>query len=128
MIFRTRHVLGCAAGALLLIATSASAQPTPAARPVTPGRPVVPPAYRPGNTLPDRRLPGSDWWRIYPWSPYNAWRNPYWYPPYNGNYPYPPSAAYPSYLYPVPPPAPLPPLPPVPPLPIPGGGIGSSYR
>jgi uncharacterized protein (TIGR03000 family) len=38
--------------------------------------------------------PGQDWWKIYPWSPYNAWRNPYWYPPYNPNYPFPPNEAY----------------------------------
>jgi hypothetical protein len=109
MIFRTCHVLGWATGALLLIA--ASAQPAPAAGPVRPGRPgrpVVLPAYRPVNTVPERRpaadpahrngrLPGSDWWRTYPWSPYNAWRNPYWYPPYNRNYPNPPDAAYPYY-------------------------------
>jgi uncharacterized protein (TIGR03000 family) len=28
-------------------------------------------------------MPGWDWWRIYPWSPYNYGRNPYnpaWYP------------------------------------------------
>src|SRR5262249_48532881 len=41
MIFRTRHVLGWAAGGLLLIAVSA--QPASAAGPVTPNRPVVPP-------------------------------------------------------------------------------------
>ena len=133
MILRTRHVLGWATGALLLIA--ASAQPAPAAGPVTPGRPVVPPAYRPVNTVPERRpaadlahrngrLPGSDWWRIYPWSPYNAWRNPYWYPPYNRDYPYPPDAAYPVYPYPVPPPAPLLPDRPA----IPGRPLGAGYR
>ena len=99
MILRTRHVLGWATGALLLIA--ASAQPAPAAGPVTPGRPVVPPAYRPVNTVPERRpaadlahrngrLPGWDWWRIYPWSPYNYGRNPY-----NPIWIYP----YPSYRY-----------------------------
>ena len=127
MILRTRHVLGWATGALLLIA--ASAQPAPAAGPVTPGRPVVPPAYRPVNTVPERRpaadlahrngrLPGSDWWRIYPWSPYNAWKDPYWYPPYNPNYPYPPDSAYPYYPYPVPPAWP----------PLPGDAIGSGHR
>jgi uncharacterized protein (TIGR03000 family) len=26
---------------------------------------------------PPNRMPGSDWWRIYPWSPYNYGRNPY---------------------------------------------------
>jgi hypothetical protein len=127
MISGTRHVLGWAAGGLLLIA--ASAQPASAAGPVTPNRPKVPPAYGPANTLPERRptidpanhqtrLPGSDWWRTYPWSPYNAWRNPYWYPPYNPNYPYPPDAAYPGYPYPAPPGR----------LPLPGGAIGSGHR
>src|SRR5262249_23128591 len=141
MIFRTRHVLGWAAGGLLLIAVSA--QPASAAGPVTPNRPAVRPAAPPGGgarrpggrrhpprgagppiSPPNRetRMPGSDWWRIYPWSPYNAWRNPYWYPPYNRNYPYPPDVAYPVYPYPVPQPVPLPPLP------IPGGAVGSSHR
>jgi uncharacterized protein (TIGR03000 family) len=46
--------------------------------------------------------PGWDWWRIYPWSPYNYGRNPYnpivypdyppYYPPYNPPY-------YPPYSY-----------------------------
>jgi uncharacterized protein (TIGR03000 family) len=53
--------------------------------------------YR-GRVAPNRRfLPGSDWWRIYPWSPYNYGRNPYNpiilpypYPtPYPTPYPYP---------------------------------------
>ena len=114
----TPHILGWAAGGLLLIA--ASATPASAAGPVTPQRTQVAPAYGPGNTFPGRRLPiyppnqgtrmpGSDWWRTYPWSPYNAWKNPYWYPPYNRYYPYPPDVAYPVYPYPVPPSAlPLP--------------------
>jgi uncharacterized protein (TIGR03000 family) len=42
-------------------------------------------------------MPGQDWWKIYPWSAYNAWRNPYWYPPYNTNYPFAPNQAYPYY-------------------------------
>ena len=58
---------------------------------------------------------GRDWWRIYPWSPYNAWRNPYWYPPYNNYYPFPPRPAYP-YPYPMPQPYPTP---------LPWGGIDS---
>jgi hypothetical protein len=61
---------------------------------------------------------GSDWWRTYPWSRYNAWRNPYWYPPYNANYPFPPDQAYP-YPYPMPQPYPVP---------IPWDGIGSANR
>ena len=145
MTFTTHNVLGWTGGALLLIA--ASAQPAAAGWPVTPNRPTVPPAYRPATPLPQRppttppayrpanplpqrpptvdltihrnRMPGSDWWRIYPWSPYNAWNNRYWYPPYNPNYPYPPDEAYPYYPYPVPPPTPLP---------FPGGGIGSAHR
>ena len=139
MISSTRHVLVWAAGGLLLI--GASAQPASAAPPVAPNRTKVRPAYRPANTLPERRpapepsnrrglMPGWDWWRTYPWSPYNAWKNPYWYPPYNGNYPYPPGAVYPDYPYPVPPPVPLPPvqLPPAPP-PLPGGAaLGSGHR
>jgi hypothetical protein len=133
MLSVTRHVLGWAAVGLLLIA--ASAQPASAAGPQAPYRPAVPPAYGPANTLAGRRppvyppnrearMPGSDWWRTYPWSPYNAWKNPYWYPPYNPNYPYPPDAAYPDYPYPVPPV----PAPPPAPLPFPGGGIGSTHR
>jgi hypothetical protein len=42
---------------------------------------------------------GSDWWRTYPWSPYNAWKNPYWYPPYNTSYPFAPYQAYPYRPY-----------------------------
>ena len=107
----TPHILGWAAGGLLLIA--ASATPASAAGPAAPGRPSVSPAYGPATTLPgrrppvyppsyDTRMPGSDWWRIYPWSPYNAWKNPYWYPPYNTNYPYPPDQASPYNPYLVP--------------------------
>ncbi len=51
----------------------------------------------------------------------NAWRNLYWYPPYNTNYPYSPSQAY-AYYNPA-----LPPVPELPPIPQPRG-IGSSYR
>ena len=81
MISSTRHVLVWAAGGLLLIA--ASAQTASAAPPIAPNRTRVPPAYGPANTLPERRpapepsnrrgrMPGWDWWRTYPWSPYNA--------------------------------------------------------
>ena len=54
--------------------------------------------YLRGRNVPNRRiLPGSDWWRIYPWSRYNYGRNPYNpiilpypYPtPYPAPYPYP---------------------------------------
>jgi len=51
---------------------------------------------------------GSDWWRTYPWSPYNAWQNRYWYPPYNKNYPFAPDEAYPYRPYPAPRPYPYP--------------------
>src|SRR5262249_45747090 len=44
---------------------------------------------------------GRDWQRTYPWSPYNAWSNPYWYPPYTRSSPYPPSQAYPSPIPPI---------------------------
>jgi uncharacterized protein (TIGR03000 family) len=51
--------------------------------------------------FPPNRMPGWDWWRTYPWSPYNYGRNPYnpaWYP-------YPPTYTYPVYPpYPPPPP------------------------
>src|SRR5262249_6280644 len=32
--------------------------------------------YRP-PVYPPNRMPGWDWWRTYPWSPYNYGRNPY---------------------------------------------------
>src|SRR5262249_9461242 len=32
---------------------------------------------RPGPAFPPNRMPGWDWQRIYPWSPYNYGRNPY---------------------------------------------------
>lgn len=54
------------------------------------------------NRINPNHPPGWDWWRIYPWSPYNAWRNPYWYPPYNWYYPtwYYPYSIVDSYAYP----------------------------
>ena len=30
-----------------------------------------------GRPFPPNRMPGWDWWRTYPWSPYNYGRNPY---------------------------------------------------
>lgn len=63
---------------------------------------------------------GRDWQRTYPWSPYNAWSNPYWYPPYSRSYPYPPYQVYPytvSPVYPYPLPQPYPVL-------YPGVGVG----
>jgi uncharacterized protein (TIGR03000 family) len=92
--FVLASVLACVL--LVGLAAPASARPfirraLPVYRPAYPIRPVYNPSH----------MPGWDWWRIYPWSPYNAWRNPYWYPPYNTNYPYPPYEAYSgSYVYP----------------------------
>src|SRR5262249_16821641 len=43
----------------------------------------VPPRGVHGPIYPPNRMPGWDWWRIYPWSPYNYGRNPYnpaWFP------------------------------------------------
>ena len=128
-----QNILGLAAGSLILVA--ASAQPARAAQHGAPVRPGVPSAQVRPNPLPLTRLTvtpqyngtrpiGWDWWRIYPWSPYNAWKNPYWYPPYNYNYPYPPDAAYPVYPYPVPWPAPLLPNRPA----LPDRPIGAGYR
>ncbi|HEX5270001.1 MAG TPA: TIGR03000 domain-containing protein [Gemmataceae bacterium] len=60
--------------ALLILAASAPAQP----------------GMRRAPAYPSGRMPGWDWWRIYPWSPYNYGRNPY-NPiryPYVGPYPY----------------------------------------
>src|SRR5438093_452151 len=51
-------------------------------RPLMPIQPVGP-RSNPGI------VPGSDWWRIYPWSPYNYGRNPYnpaYYSPYTSPY------------------------------------------
>jgi hypothetical protein len=125
-----RWILGLAAAGLIVMA--ASARPAAAAPPARVYRPNVSPAYaansfrgNPWQARPhDNGMApiGSDWWKIYPWSPYNAWKNPYWYPPYNTNYPYPPDQAYPYTPYPAPP-YPAPPLP-APPW----GGFGSGNR
>jgi hypothetical protein len=48
--------------------------------------------YRPG---PGPMPPGWDWWRIYPWSPYNYGRNPY--NPAVVGYPYIVPTPYPVY-------------------------------
>jgi hypothetical protein len=120
------QLLGLAAGGLVMV--TAFAQPAQAAPPtVLPGRPNVVPSYpaRPANQVivypqyngGSSRPIGWDWWRTYPYSSYNAWRNSYWYPPYNYNYPYAPYEAYPYY----------PPVPPIPPVPQPWG-IGSGAR
>jgi hypothetical protein len=127
-----RYLLGLAGAGLILVA--ASTQPASAAQPGAPFRPGVPSAPVRPNPLPlDRptvsppsigtRPLGEDWWRTYPWSPYNAWKNPYWYPPYNNNYPYPPDQAYPNNPYPVPRPYPV-----LPPAPSSWGGFGYGPR
>jgi hypothetical protein len=116
MTHRRYWILGLAAAGLLVV--SASARPAAAAPPTGAYRPVVSPTSVPNRFNPNQwqarphdngMMPGSDWWKIYPWSPYNAWKNPYWYPPYNTSYPYPPDQAYPYPPYPVPPPYPAPP-------------------
>jgi len=62
-------------------------------------------AYGPARYRPSARLPGWDWRRTYPWSPYNIGRNPYnplyvspVYPPPIYGYP-----GYPGYAYASPP-------------------------
>jgi len=127
-----RNSLGLAAGSLVLVAASAlPARADQHGGPVRPGVPSAPvrpnpqPLPRPAVYPPSNptRPIGGDWWRIYPWSPYNAWRNPYWYPPYNNNYPFPPDGAYPLDPYPVPVPYPVPQ-----PVPFPWGDFGSDRR
>jgi hypothetical protein len=134
-----RPILGLAAGGLVMVMAAQPAQAAPPARPnVAPAvvRPatIVPATVRPaaqpyvypqynGSSLFNggSRPIGWDWWRTYPYSNYNAWRNSYWYLPYNANYLYSPSQAYPYYN-----PALLPPVPELPPIPQPWGI--SSYR
>ena len=65
-------------------------------RPIRPVRPIVPwQPVRPVQPVVPSHMPGWDWWRTYPWSPYNYGRNPYNpiiypypypYPPYYGSY------------------------------------------
>jgi uncharacterized protein (TIGR03000 family) len=50
--------------------------------------------FRGRNAPSGNVIPGSDWWRIYPWSTYNYGRNPY--NPIILPYPYPYPAPYPS--------------------------------
>jgi uncharacterized protein (TIGR03000 family) len=54
------------------------------------------PAYRP--VYPANRMPGWDWRRTYPWSPYNYGRNPYNPIVYPYVYPYSYPYSYPGYL------------------------------
>jgi uncharacterized protein (TIGR03000 family) len=93
--FRTSLFLApaLAAFALLLAAPDRAA----AAVPRSFYRPPVRTPYYPPN-----RMPGWDWWRTYPWSPYNYGRNPYnpirvpYYVPYYVPYAYPYPAPYPA--------------------------------
>jgi uncharacterized protein (TIGR03000 family) len=87
MLHTTRLFVGLITGSLLLVGSAQAAPP----------RPMMPMAQRPPVHSGMQMRPGQDWWKIYPWSAYNAWRNPYWYPPYNTNYPYPPWQAYGAY-------------------------------
>ena len=99
---------------LLVAAAFASLFQVGSAQAAPPARPI---GFRPQVQM----RPGQDWWRIYPWSAYNAWRNIYWYPPYNRSYPYPPYQVYP---YPLPPVYPYP-LPQPYPVPLPYPGVGT---
>src|ERR1041384_6167673 len=86
---------------LLVVAGVGLAQP--------PGHPAGTPQR---SAFPPNRMPGWDWWRTYPWSPYNYGRNPYnpivypyvqpypVYTPYATPYPY-GYAAQPDYDEPV---------------------------
>lgn len=72
------------------------------------------PRYYGGRVYAGNGMPGWDWWRTYPWSPYNYGRNPYnpaWNP-YPYAYPYPYPASYPYSVYTSPP----------------AGGYSSSYQ
>jgi uncharacterized protein (TIGR03000 family) len=86
---RWQRILGAgllAGAAVLLLAGPCAAQ----------YRRYRPPAGRPIHP------PGWDWWRIYPWSPYNYGRNPYnpaWVP-YGYPSPYPYTNYYPPPYYP----------------------------
>jgi uncharacterized protein (TIGR03000 family) len=89
--------LGLLAGLVLLVVAGTSEAQFRGFRGRVRGRPVV-------ST---NHMPGWDWWRIYPWSPYNYGRNPYnpiIYPyvePYPVYYPYPMPYGYgaPDYSY-----------------------------
>jgi uncharacterized protein (TIGR03000 family) len=89
--------LGLLAGLVLLVVAGPSEAQFRGMRGRVRGRPVV-------ST---NHMPGWDWWRIYPWSPYNYGRNPYnpiIYPyiqPYPVYTPYPVPYSYgvPDYSY-----------------------------
>jgi uncharacterized protein (TIGR03000 family) len=59
--------LGLLAGLVLLVVAGTSEAQYRGLRGRAYGRPVVTPDH----------MPGWDWWRTYPWSPYNYGRNPY---------------------------------------------------
>lgn len=114
---------------LLALTLTALAWPTPAEATIFRGRFARPVYYRPPVTS-TTHMPGWDWWRIYPYSPYNYGRNPYnpiilpyVYPmPYPTPYPVPYSyPTYPTYTTTSStiPAVQLPPIPPVPPIPAP---------
>jgi hypothetical protein len=71
-------------------------RPIVPSQPIRPIQPVVPPQpIRPVGPVVPSPMPGWDWWRIYPWSPYNYGRNPY--NPIIYPYPYPYVPYYGSY-------------------------------
>lgn len=132
------YLMTSAAGVLVLMASTvqpaSAVQPfqprtptfvTPSVRPIQPYNPnfntpnIIPGIQNGINWNRNTGPIGGDWRRTYPWSDYNAWKNPYWYPPHNNNYPFPPDQANPYVPY------------PMPPYPQPDsfdGGIGSSLR
>jgi hypothetical protein len=133
MRFFMNQLLGLVAGGLVMVTGFAQA-----AQPVVPVRPAIVPNQPKINFQPmnqpkinfqpvnqpkvnvqynvGSRPIGWDWWRTYPYSQYNLWRNSYWDATY---YPYAPVQMYPYYI-----------VPSVPqPIPIPEPfDIGSSYR
>lgn len=90
----------------------AAPNPTVMPRPIQPFNPGYLPHWR--SRYPP--MPGRDWWRIYPWSPYNI------HNPFNPYSPYYQPWLDPIYPVPLPGVAPLP-LPSPGPLPFPGIGL-----
>jgi uncharacterized protein (TIGR03000 family) len=87
------RLLALLAGLLLAPTAPAAAQSFAPMRSVTP-------ANRPWRPVNPNRMPGWDWWRTYPWSPYNQGRNPYnpyVVDPYAQPYPYYPGGGAPGY-------------------------------
>src|SRR5262245_50622074 len=95
----------CFTGASVALAQGRGGMGGMGARPMMPlERPQMPlerplPPFQPANQ--PNHMPGWDWWKIYPWSPYNYGRNPYnpiIYPPYYPDYnPYPYGPDYSGY-------------------------------